>query len=126
MGARRQRRIGELLREELSALIADLKDPRVSGVTVTAVEPAPDRTIAKVYVTAWPTDPARREEVLAGLEHAKGYLKHELAGRVILRAWDLRTPRISAHRCAASTTTASPWGCSTASRKSAICRGIRS
>ena len=85
MGARRQRRIGELLREELSALIAELKDPRVSGVTVPAVEPAPDLTIAKVYVTAWPTDPARREEVLAGLEHAKGYLKHELAGRVILR-----------------------------------------
>ncbi len=85
MGERRQRRIGELLREELSALIAELKDPRVAGVTVTAVEPAPDLTIAKVYVTAWPADPARREEALAGLEHAKGYLKHELAGRVILR-----------------------------------------
>jgi len=85
MGARRQRRIGELLREELSALIGELKDPRVAGVTVTAVEPAPDLTIAKVYVTTWPADPARREEVLAGLEHAKGYLKHELAGRVILR-----------------------------------------
>jgi ribosome-binding factor A len=38
----------------------------VAGVTVTAVEPAPDLTIAKVYVTTWPADPTRREEVLAG------------------------------------------------------------
>jgi ribosome-binding factor A len=86
MDENRTRRVSEAVREELSELIGfEMDDPRLSDVSVTSVEVSPDMRHAHVKV-AINSDAERR--VMAGLDHAKSFLKHELASRLSLR----RTP----------------------------------
>lgn len=78
------RRLGEQARETIaSLLVEEISDPRVELVTVTGTEVSPDRSVLLVFVSA---DPERYEEVLAGLESAKGRLRsllgHALGWRV--------------------------------------------
>lgn len=61
-----------------------MKDPRLAFVTVTAVETSPDLRHANIYVSAMGTEKERRE-VLTGLAHAAGFLRHELGARLALR-----------------------------------------
>lgn len=78
MATRRQKRLNELLREELSLLIpSQLDDPRVVGATVTRVEITRDMTTAKVFVTI---DGSDEEAALAlqALEHAAGFLRAQI------------------------------------------------
>lgn len=75
-------RISEALREELDELIEyEMADPRVSGITVTEVLISPDRKKAQVRL-AMPPDEAFRKEAIVALEHAKGFLKREVALRL--------------------------------------------
>jgi ribosome-binding factor A len=86
-------RIGERVREELSEiLLMQTQDPRVSGVTVTDVKVDRELAFADVYVCAI-EGAQRSQEVLEGLNHAQGYLRHELAQRVDLRVF----PRLRFH-----------------------------
>ena len=62
----------------------ELADPRVSDLFVTEVKVGPDLRHAHVRLSMPPDDKAR-EEALAGLEHAKPFLKRELAHRLELR-----------------------------------------
>jgi ribosome-binding factor A len=81
----RTRKIGELLQRELAVLIAhELNDPRVAQVTLTAVDVAPDLSHAKVYVTHLGGEEQAQKAILA-LNHAAGFLRHELRERVLLR-----------------------------------------
>jgi ribosome-binding factor A len=81
----RTRKIGELLQRELAVLIArELNDPRVTQVTLTAVDVAPDMSHAKVFITHLGGEEAALKAV-AGLNHAAGFLRHVLSERVILR-----------------------------------------
>jgi ribosome-binding factor A len=78
------RRLNEQAREVVaSLLVTEVSDPRVELVTVTGAEVSPDRSVLLVFVS---TDPARYEDVLAGLESAKGRLRsllgHALGWRV--------------------------------------------
>ena len=59
-------------------------DPRLSFVTVTAVEISADLRQAHIYVSTMGDQEARRE-MLAGLKHATGFLRHELGARLALR-----------------------------------------
>ena len=82
--SRRQARLNELLLEEIGSLIhRDIQDPRVNGVSVSGVEVSPDLARARVFVILPGGDKARRQ-ALAGLEHAAGFLRHELAERLSL------------------------------------------
>jgi len=82
----RPRRVGALLKRELSDLIArEVNDPNVGKVTITAVEVAPDLKNAKVYFTCWQDDD-NYQKTLAGLIRARGFLRHCLRDRVDLRA----------------------------------------
>lgn len=84
MDPHRAERLSEALREELDELIEyEMTDPRVSGVTVTDVVVSPDLRKAEVRLAMPPDDAARKEAVLA-LEHAKGFLRRELAVRLQL------------------------------------------
>ncbi|MGQ9568084.1 MAG: 30S ribosome-binding factor RbfA, partial [Anaerolineae bacterium] len=69
MTTRRQRRVAELIQEELSLLIQrEVRDPRVGMVTVTHVDVSPDLRLARVYFSALGAEaqaPAR-----LALEHA--------------------------------------------------------
>jgi ribosome-binding factor A len=85
MQNRRQRRVAELIHKELSVLLMlEARDPRLAGVTVTGVDVTPDLLLAHVYFTVL-GDAEAESEALAGLNHASGYLRTELASRVQLR-----------------------------------------
>jgi len=90
------RRVDEAVRQVIGdALAADLKDPRVGFVTVTDVRTSPDLRHARVYVSVLgsaggSSDPDQREQTLAGLRSAHGYLQARLASELRLK----RTPTL--------------------------------
>jgi ribosome-binding factor A len=82
----RARRVGERIREELSEiLLRQVEDPRLDMVTVTDVEVDRELATATVYVTTF--EPDRKEPVLAGFRHARGFLRSALAARIPLRSF---------------------------------------
>jgi ribosome-binding factor A len=85
MTTRRQKRVAELLHEELGQLIQQRAgDPRLAFVTVTDVEVSPDLRRAHIYVSVMSDDEAR-QEALTALAHATGFFRRELAGALNLR-----------------------------------------
>lgn len=85
MDERRTRRVSEAVKEELAEIISfEMSDPRLSIVNVTDVQVSPDSRHAEVKVGLAGSERERRS-ALAALDHAKGYLRHELAGRLSLR-----------------------------------------
>jgi ribosome-binding factor A len=85
MATRRQRRVAELIHRELSTLLLfGVKDPRLGDVTITSVEVTKDLLLARVYFTVYGAEDGGNE-AQAGLEHAKGFLRSQLAERVELR-----------------------------------------
>ena len=83
---RRIDRVNELLRSEISFLIArQIKDPRVAGViSITEVSASSDLRSARVYVSVMGGDTDRRE-ALEGIRSAASFLRRELRERVNLR-----------------------------------------
>ena len=77
----RTERIAEALREELSELIEyEMSDPRVNGVVVTDVQGSPDKRHAHVRIGFTPE--ADAPGALEALEHARGFLRRQLASRL--------------------------------------------
>jgi len=90
MTSRRVQKAAEAIREVVSmAILADLKDPRIEGVTVTYVEVSPDMRNAKVHVSIMGDDTAQRL-CLQGLQSSTGYLQQKISRRIDTRY----TPRI--------------------------------
>ena len=85
MASNRIGRINEEIQKELSALIRNLKDPRVQDtmISITHVETTPDLRYAKIYVSFLQED--RGEDALKGLKSAGGYLRRELGRALQLR-----------------------------------------
>lgn len=82
--ARRERIEGEVQRV-LSTLVArEVKDPRVGSVTITAVQLAPDLSVARVFFLPF-GGRHEAEEVRAGLASAAGFLRGEVGRRLSLR-----------------------------------------
>jgi ribosome-binding factor A len=74
------RRLNEVTREALaSILLLQVSDPRLAFVTITAVEVSKDRCVANVYVTA---EQQQYDDVIAGLESAKGRIRSLLGGEL--------------------------------------------
>lgn len=81
----RSQRVAEQIRRELADLLQfEVKDPRVGRITVTEVEVSGDMAHAKVYYSA---PPAEQEtgELQKGLEKSAGFLRGQLAKRMLLR-----------------------------------------
>ena len=73
------------MREEIADLLERrTEDPRLRGLTVTSVEVTADLRQAFIYVSSL-SGVEGSQAALAGLEHAKGFFRHELAGRLELR-----------------------------------------
>jgi len=86
-------RIAERIRQELANLmVRSANDPRLAGVTISDVTVDRELTFAEVFVSAVEGS-IRSAEILAGLEHAQGFLRSELAQRIELR----RFPRLRFH-----------------------------
>jgi ribosome-binding factor A len=76
-------RIAEQIQRELAQLIRlELKDPRVSMVTITGVEVTRDYAHAKVFYT---TLKGANSALQEGLERAAGFLRSKLAHSMKLR-----------------------------------------
>ncbi|MGB3652490.1 MAG: 30S ribosome-binding factor RbfA [Rivularia sp. (in: cyanobacteria)] len=89
---RRVSRVAELIKREVSLmLINGIKDDRVGTgmVSVTDVNVSGDLQHAKIYVSIYGSDEAK-EETMAGLKSATGYVRSELGSRIRLR----RTPEV--------------------------------
>jgi ribosome-binding factor A len=86
-GSHRVDRIAEEIRNEVSLMLAgELKDPRLAGtVAITEVRVTPDLRTVRVYVSLSDEDETERASTLAGLQAAKGYVRHELVERLQLR-----------------------------------------
>jgi ribosome-binding factor A len=73
------------MREEIADLLERrTEDPRLRGLTITSVEVTPDLRQAFIYVSSL-AGVGGSQAALAGLEHARGFFRHELAGRLDLR-----------------------------------------
>ncbi len=78
-------RVAEQIQRELADLIQmEVKDPRVGLVTLTGVEVTQDYAHAKVYFTTMKSA-EQATKAQAGLEHAAGFLRTQLAHRMKLR-----------------------------------------
>jgi ribosome-binding factor A len=93
MPTARMRRINEALREVIGgAISAELQDPRIGFVTVTAIETSPDLRSARVYVSVL-GDERQREASLAGLRSSHGVLQAAIAREMRIK----RTPTLTFH-----------------------------
>jgi len=78
-------RVGEQIKKELSEIIQrEIKDPRIGFVTITTVEMSGDLQMAKVYVSVMGSE-NEKQQTLAALEKAKGYMRSEIGKRIRLR-----------------------------------------
>jgi ribosome-binding factor A len=83
--SRRTERVAEAIREVVSrAILFEIKDPRVQGVTVTRCEVTGDLRHSKVYVSLMGTESVQRL-ALRGLESARGFLQRKVADRLETR-----------------------------------------
>ncbi|MCR4377990.1 MAG: 30S ribosome-binding factor RbfA [Rhodospirillales bacterium] len=88
--SQRQLRVGEEVRHALAIILerGDLRDPALvkTPITVTEVRLSPDLKNATCFVTPLGGgEPEAVKEVVAALERAKKFLRHEVVQRVNLR-----------------------------------------
>jgi len=85
MHEHRTLRVAEAIREELSEIIGfETGDPRLLAIEVLDAHVSPDGRHARVRVIVRGNEREQKES-MAALEHAQGYLRHELAQRLGLR-----------------------------------------
>lgn len=90
MSSRRALKLAEAIRHVVSsAILFELKDPRVRDVTVTYVEVSGDLRFAKVHVSVM-GDEKQQRLTLCGLENAAGFLQSRCAEKIETR-W---TPKL--------------------------------
>jgi ribosome-binding factor A len=78
-------RLGEVLREEIAAMIeGELTDPRIGLATVTEVKMSPDGKSAHVFVNVLGNE-EDAVQTLAGLDAARSYIRRELLDRLRIR-----------------------------------------
>ena len=87
-------RINGEVQKELSKIISyEIKDPRIAEMTsVTSVDVTPDLKECKVYISVLGDDKAK-QDTIAGLKSATGYIRRQLASGINLR----NTPELTFH-----------------------------
>ena len=91
----RELRVADFLRDELAQIISqEMRDPRVTLVTLREVRVSRDLAYADVYVSSVRTeDEETRRTLIAALNGAAGYLRTAIARRSTMRT----TPRLRFH-----------------------------
>jgi ribosome-binding factor A len=83
--SRRPQRVALQIQHEISLMIArNLKDRRIGFVTVTGVQMTADLRHAKIFVTLMGSE-SEKKESLSALNHATGWIRHELGQRIRMR-----------------------------------------
>ncbi|MEW6178671.1 MAG: 30S ribosome-binding factor RbfA [Chloroflexota bacterium] len=90
----RLQRIADRIRQDLSEMLVmgEIRDPRLTGITITDVKVDRELAYADIYVSAVEGS-QRAAEVLDGLQSASGYIRRTLADRIELRVF----PRLRFH-----------------------------
>lgn len=85
MASQRQRKVQELLVQEISEIIRrELKDPHIGFVTITDAEVSPDLRHARVFYSVLGEQSAQ-EETGKALNRAAGFIRGEFARRASMR-----------------------------------------
>ena len=94
MASNRIGRINDEIQKELSALLRNVKDPRVSQamLTITHVDTTNDLRYSRIFISALACQDEK--ELLRGLKSASGFLRRELGRALNLRytpelVWEL-------------------------------------
>jgi ribosome-binding factor A len=83
----RLQRIEDRIRDDLSVMVIQkLSDPRVEGAFITDVKVDREFAFADVFVSAV-EGAERSKEILAGFDHASGFLRKQLASQIELRVF---------------------------------------
>jgi ribosome-binding factor A len=85
LAGNRSQRVGDLILREVSdLLLRKVKDPRVREVTLTEVKVSRDLRNAYIYYSTFRHD-EQKEQVQAGFESSKGFIRKEIGARLRLR-----------------------------------------
>ncbi len=83
--SRRPQRLALQIQHEVSMMIfRDMKDRRIGFVTVTGVQMSPDLRHARIFVSLMGSEEEKKEG-LAILNHAAGWIRHELGQRIRMK-----------------------------------------
>jgi ribosome-binding factor A len=87
MATYRAGRRNEEVKKTISEVIREMKDPRISPMTaLTEVEVTKDLKFAKVKVSVYDENEKKRISSVEALNHAAGFISHELGARMRIRA----------------------------------------
>ena len=89
---KRSDRISDLIKVEISNILSfEVKDPRVRGITILRVELSSDMKNSFIFFSSDNSfNDLDSEEILVGLEKAKGFIRKKLSNNLNLR----KTPEI--------------------------------
>jgi ribosome-binding factor A len=86
MDYQRSERVGELLTEVIADVLReDIRDPRVTAVTITAAKVTKDLRQARIYFTLLGGASENKDSVLAGLKSALGFVRARIGKQLKLR-----------------------------------------
>ena len=87
MATFRSDRRNEEVKKTVSEIIREMKDPRISPMTtLTDVDMTKDLKYAKIKVSVYDDDEKQRISSVEALNHAAGFISHELGTRMRIRA----------------------------------------
>ena len=79
--------MNEEVKKTIAEIIRDMKDPRISDMTtLTGCEVTNDLKYAKLRVSVYDEDEAKRKKTVDALNHAAGFIAHEVGARMRIRA----------------------------------------
>ena len=86
----RTNRIADRIQQLLSEMLitGKISDPRLASVYITDVTVDRELSFAKIFVSSL-EGKSQSDEILAGLEHANGYLRSSLAHEIDLRTFPM-------------------------------------
>ena len=89
---KRSDRVSDLIKVEISNILSsEVKDPRVTGITILRVELSSDMKQSFIFFSSDNSfNNLDSKEILVGLEKAKGFIRKKLSNNLNLR----RTPEI--------------------------------
>ena len=83
---KRSARVSDLIMKEVSQMIVkgEIKDPRVNQAFITGVKVTDNLSMANIYFSLMDQS-AQKQDVLEGLNSAKGFIRSRLAQRLKMR-----------------------------------------